>query len=90
MGRRCGIFGMLHDILRRAVENDPVRGWWTIPLQKDAIVWCNASDVALGVVLKIGDRVAEDASWLRKERDSVHINLAELDAVLKGVSPAIR
>ena len=81
---------MLHDMLRRAAENDPVRGWWAIPPQKDAIVWCDASDVALGVVLKIGDRVAEDAAWLRKERDSAHINLAELDAVLKGVSLAIR
>ena len=31
----------------------------------------------------------EDASWLRKERDTQHINLAELDAVLKGVNMAL-
>ena len=36
------------------------------------------------------DRAAvEDASWLQKERDMQHINLAELDAVLKGVNMAL-
>ena len=31
----------------------------------------------------------EDASWLQKERDTQHINLAELDAVLKGINIAL-
>ena len=31
----------------------------------------------------------EDASWLQKERVMQHINLAELDAVLKGVNMAL-
>ncbi len=33
--------------------------------------------------------VVEDASWLRKERDTQHINLAELDVVLKGINMAL-
>ncbi len=28
----------------------------------------------------------ENASWLRKKRNTPHINLAELNAVLKGVN----
>ncbi|MEL7309034.1 MAG: DDE-type integrase/transposase/recombinase, partial [Pseudomonadota bacterium] len=33
-------------------------------------------------------RIVEDASWLRKKNDANHINLAELEAVLKGVNMA--
>lgn len=33
--------------------------------------------------------VAEDATWLRKN-DYNHINVAELDAVLKGINLAIK
>ena len=30
--------------------------------------------------------VVEDACWLRPEKDSQHINLAELDAIIKGIN----
>lgn len=33
-----------------------------------------------------GVSVIEDASWLRKQDDTGHMNLAELESVLKGVS----
>ena len=52
-------------------------------------MWCDASDVALGVVLEIDGRIEEDGAWLRKTDDIAHTNLAELDAVVKGVSVAI-
>jgi len=81
---------MLEDVLRRVAENDPARGWWAVPQRRDGVVWCDASDVALGVALAVDGRVVEDAAWLRKEHDTAHINLAELDAVLRGVSLAIR
>ena len=53
-------------------------------------VWCDASDVALGVVVEIGDTVAEDAAWMRKKDDYSHINVAELEAVLKGINLGVK
>lgn len=54
------------------------------------MVWCDASTLALGVCIEKDDTIIEDASWLRKPNDSAHINLAELEAVLKGVNLALR
>ena len=33
-----------------------------------------------------GDEIIEDGAWLRKADDGTHINLAELNAVIKGVN----
>ena len=52
-------------------------------------VWTDASSVGIGVVLEVDGRVVEDASWLRKEADHSHINVAELEAVGRGVNLAI-
>ena len=41
--------------------------------------------MATGVVLDVDDTIIEDASWLRSKTDHEHINVAELDAVIKGV-----
>ena len=40
--------------------------------------------------MEIGGLVAEDVTWLRKKNDYNHINVAELDAVLKGINLAIK
>ena len=32
----------------------------------------------------------EDASWLRKQNDSQHINMSELDAAIKGINMAVK
>jgi len=53
-------------------------------------VLCDASSIAMGVCLEIDDKIVEDAAWLRKEDDGAHINVAELEAVLKGVSLALK
>ena len=42
------------------------------------------------MVLEINGKTAEDAVWLRKKDDFNHINVAELEAVLKGVNLAIK
>ena len=42
------------------------------------------------MVLEIGGIIVEDAAWLRKPLDVGHINVAELDAVLKGVNLALK
>lgn len=41
------------------------------------------------VLLECGGTVVEDTCLLRPEKDSQHINLAELDAIIKRVNLAI-
>lgn len=43
---------------------------------------------ALGAAVKTEGCITEDISWLRKG-DSSHINMAELDAVIKGFNLAL-
>lgn len=74
---------MVVDEVRKA---DPVRGRWQVPRSTSGVVWCDASDLALGVVLDIEGVEVEDASWMRKKDDFAHINVAELEAVLKGIN----
>ncbi|XP_029638122.1 uncharacterized protein LOC115213326 [Octopus sinensis] len=53
-------------------------------------IWCDDSSIAIGVVLEIEGTEVEDAAWLRKADDFNHINVTELDAVLKGVNLALK
>ena len=81
---------LLQDILRKVSENDPVQGKWPVSQNEICTLWTDASSLALGVVLEEdGDKI-EDAAWLRKKDDTAHINLAELDAVVKGLNLAIK
>uniref|UniRef100_A0A5S6R1G3 RNase H domain-containing protein n=1 Tax=Trichuris muris TaxID=70415 RepID=A0A5S6R1G3_TRIMR len=66
---------------RPLLENIAARG-------DTARVWVDASGLALGVALEVGDAIAEDASWLRQD-DAQHINMAELDAVIRGLNLAL-
>ena len=50
-------------------------------------VWVDASSLAIGVLLEKNGAAIEDACWLRPTNDAAHINLAELDAVMKGCQP---
>ena len=56
--------------------------------EKAVTVWCDASSLATGVALELDGKRIEDSCWLRKEDDSAHINVAELEAVLKGINLA--
>lgn len=84
------VTGMLLEMIQRAEADDPATGHWTVPQSAVGKVWCDASSLALGVCLDIGGHAVEDASWLRKRNDGAHINVAELEAVLKGISLAIK
>ena len=77
----------LTEVMTRLKTDDPVRGRWDV-VGKSATVWVDASMLAYGAVLEVNGEVVEDASWLRKECTS-HINMAELDAVLKGLNLAL-
>lgn len=68
---------------------DPCKGKWIVNKNGKVVVWTDASSLALGIAFEIDDNVVEDAAWLRKENDSSHINLSELDAAIKGVNLAV-
>lgn len=77
------------EVWSRVQAEDPVRGTWNVEDTKFGRVWCDASSIAVGVCLELEGKIAEDASWLRKSGDATHINLAELDAIVKGVNLAV-
>ena len=81
---------MLVETVERVKLQDPVKGAWYVPKSKECVVWCDASNLAHGVLLEIDGAVVEDGSWLRKKNDYNHINVAELDAIMKGVNMAIK
>ena len=75
----------MNEVVGRVREQDPVRDEWHVGSSRCGRVWCDASSIALRVILEIGV-VMKDVSWLRKQEDVYHINVSELDAVLKGVT----
>uniref|UniRef100_A0A5S6QIU7 RNA-directed DNA polymerase n=1 Tax=Trichuris muris TaxID=70415 RepID=A0A5S6QIU7_TRIMR len=62
-------------------------GRWGVSGDK-AKVWVDASALALGVALEVDGAIIEDGAWLRPD-DAGHINMAELDAVVKGLNLAL-
>lgn len=81
---------MMGEVMERVKKEDPVKGRWTVPKRGDAVVWCDASSIAMGVLLEVDGQGVEDAAWLRKKDDCSHINVAELEAVLKGINMALK
>uniref|UniRef100_A0A5S6QUG1 Reverse transcriptase domain-containing protein n=1 Tax=Trichuris muris TaxID=70415 RepID=A0A5S6QUG1_TRIMR len=77
----------LDELARVVTKNDPVRGRWDAP-GNAAKVWVDASALALGIALEMDNDVIEDGTWLRPN-DARHINMAELDAVIKGLNVAL-
>uniref|UniRef100_A0A5S6QBE8 RNase H type-1 domain-containing protein n=1 Tax=Trichuris muris TaxID=70415 RepID=A0A5S6QBE8_TRIMR len=67
--------------------HDPVRGKWAVSGNK-AKVWVDASTLAIGIAVEVNGAIIEDASWLRPD-DCHHINLAGLDAVIRGLNVAL-
>ena len=53
-------------------------------------VWVDASSLATGIALEWRETVLEDACWMRPEADAQHVNLGELDAVLKDINLALQ
>ena len=79
---------MMEDTVRRVKHNDLAKDRWDV-VGEEATVWVDASSLALGIVIEMEGHVVKDASWLRSEDSSSHINMAELDAVIKGVNAAL-
>ena len=81
---------LISEVLERVAVEDPVRGKWRVFQGQSGVVWTDASNLALGILVEVDGTAVEDAAWLRKSSDHSHINVAELDAVLKGVNLAIK
>ncbi|XP_065182720.1 uncharacterized protein LOC135813558 [Sycon ciliatum] len=76
---------------RLAGDGDPAQGQWRAnsPEPRRCVVWADASNIGLGVVLEIDGAVMEDRSWLRPHGDARHINIMELEAAIRGLSLAV-
>lgn len=81
--------GMLLELLERVEAKDPVYGVWNVH-SAEGRVWCDASSLAVGCALELDGQIVEDGAWLRKKDDGQHINLAELDSVVRGISLAAK
>lgn len=75
---------LVEEVTQEVRKSDPVRGQWSTS-GDEARVWVDAISIALGVAIEVNGNIIEDASWLRKD-ESNHINMAELDAVIKGLN----
>ena len=74
---------MISETVDSVQWDDPAHGDWCIGGQ-ELNVWVDASSLVIGVALERHDAVLEDACWLWPENDAQHINLAELDVVLRA------
>ena len=77
--------------MERLPCGDPARGVWRMPTTSDGIwaAYCDVSDLATGVVLKRNGDIIEDGTWLRDADNRKHINVAELDVAMRGLSLAV-
>lgn len=67
-------------------ECEPVPKKWHVPHEKNGIVQCDASSIALGVVLEL----EKDTVWLKKKNDAAHVNVVKLYAVMKGLNLTLK
>ena len=74
---------MICETVAQVCAKNLVKGQWHAPKIGRGSAWRDASKLALGVVLEVGEACVEDAAWMRKKDDYEHINVAELNAVLK-------
>ncbi|KRX63910.1 hypothetical protein T09_15332 [Trichinella sp. T9] len=76
--------GLIQETALAVKKRDPARGRWDVSAE-EAKIWVDSSSLAISVALEVGGSIVEDAAWLRPD-DAQHINMAELDAVIKGLN----
>ena len=81
------VLHMMQEVIVEVRKEDLVKGVWNINSSQEGAIWCDASSLALGALLEIG---GVTAAWLRKKDDSVHINVVELNATMKGINLALK
>ena len=75
--------------MERVMQDDPMQGDWCIN-GNELTVWVDANSLAMGVTLEDNRSIIEDTCRLQPENDTRHINLAELDYILKGINLALQ
>lgn len=75
---------MVTETIVRVKKNNPARGDWCVHGQ-EMNLWVDASSLVIGVLLEKDGTATKDTCWLQPISDVTHINLAELDTVLKGI-----
>ena len=80
----------VEEICRRLEQDDPVKGVWRVKPGDAFVLWCDASSLAMGAALEKDGEIVEDMAWLRKKESAVHINVAELTAVVRGIALALK
>ena len=80
---------MIQEVIVEVRKEDPVKREWNMRRNQEWVTWCNACSLALGALSEIGV-TAEDAACLRKKDNSAHINVAELNATMKGINLALK
>jgi hypothetical protein len=80
----------LDEVSEKVQQHDPVTGRWGVTASGSGKVWCDASSLAIGVCIDIDNQIVEDACWLRSVNDGAHINVAELEGVIKAINMAIK
>ncbi|XP_065195812.1 uncharacterized protein LOC135827211 [Sycon ciliatum] len=78
------------EVIHRLQTDDPAQGVWSVPEDAQWSLWCDASDIAHGAVIQADSMIVEDGCWLRQKDDRRHINIAERDAVIKGLHLAMQ
>ena len=73
------------EIIVTVKQNDPIRGDWCM-LGNKMNIWIDARSLVIGNLLKKDKAAIEDACWSQPIYNATHINLAELDTVLKGIT----
>ena len=79
---------MVTETIVRVKNSNPTRGDWCV-LEKEINVWVDASSLVIVVLLEKNGAVIEDVCWLQPMNDVSHINLEELNAVLKGINQVL-
>lgn len=80
----------LQEVMERLGRHDLLQGMWSMKSDGSGVVWTDASRLALGAVVEIGGRIVKDVSWLKKKDAGAHINVAELEVVIKGLSVSLK
>ena len=75
----------MEEVQVRVTGDDPVWGNWSVS-GEELNMWDGASSLVTGVMLERHGDILEDACWLHPTNNVQHINLTELDAMVKGLN----
>ena len=79
---------VLQEVFAELGRCEPACGDWAVR-GDEGKVWVDASSLAIGALIQVGKTTVEDATWLRKETPDIHINIAELESVIRRMNMAL-